>query len=286
MKYSSYSNELLDKFSNQIKIFDAVKHRLPKNHDTDAYATSMKEVVKPFCSLLEKSIKFKLPEGGFLVSATDNLEDYLKNFINELNLPYDVVALELDSFVSGDYQNSPILIILEQDVESIRAYLALKGGTDWQIVEKNNFPVFLKIDRDDVKSLKLCFIGEADTGHVPIDQISGLFYRSVFGAFVSFICALSCGNTVIEDSPIQPSKIKNSIRKSKGKLPFFTHKILTIDTQSSVKNHSSKIGSHNSPRVHLRRGHIRRLPNKNVWVNSCVVGDKSKGIVSKDYAIV
>jgi len=40
------------------------------------------------------------------------------------------------------------------------------------------------------------------------------------------------------------------------------------------------------PRLHERRGHLRRLKTgKNVWVKSCKVGDASKGAIFHDYAI-
>lgn len=47
-----------------------------------------------------------------------------------------------------------------------------------------------------------------------------------------------------------------------------------------------KGGTHASPRLHDRRGHLRRLKTgKNVWVKPHKVGDASKGIVFHDYAI-
>lgn len=44
---------------------------------------------------------------------------------------------------------------------------------------------------------------------------------------------------------------------------------------------ANKIG----PRVHLRRGHLRRLSGKVVWVQPAVVGNPEKGIIQKDYRI-
>jgi hypothetical protein len=44
-------------------------------------------------------------------------------------------------------------------------------------------------------------------------------------------------------------------------------------------------GTHASPRVHLRRGHIRRLPGKNIWVNATIVGNSDLGVVIKDYSV-
>lgn len=99
---------------------------------------------------------------------------------------------------------------------------------------------------------------------------------------MNLLCVLSCTNAHIEDYP-KPSKLKQDMRKKKGKLAFFEFKILTIDGNADHSALGAARSSHSSPRVYLRRGHIRRLKTKNVWVNSCVVGDKSKGIVQKDY---
>lgn len=46
--------------------------------------------------------------------------------------------------------------------------------------------------------------------------------------------------------------------------------------------HVRAVGSsHSGPGVHLRRGHIRRLKTKNVWVNACVVGNKLRVLFKK-----
>ena len=285
MKYSSYSNELIDQYSNNQKIFNKVESRLEQNAEVVNYRKAFKKVWMPFCNSLMQAIKFKLLGGSFLLSDDDNPIEVLNKFVDKANLPYELIVIEMDSFVSGPTQDTPMLILLKQVDDFVLMQFAIKGS-DWEILEKNNELVSLQFNVRTKDLTLMVALGDEDSEKEVAEQLDGFLFRSGFAIFVSFVCALSCGNTVIEDSSIQPSKIKNSIRKSKGKLPFFTHKILTIDTQSSTKNQSTKSGSHNSPRVHLRRGHIRRLPNKNVWVNSCVVGDKSKGMVSKDYLVV
>lgn len=100
---------------------------------------------------------------------------------------------------------------------------------------------------------------------------------------VKAIAVLNCSNVKIIES--QENKFINKKRKAKGKLPLFTYKTLHIDTGEQEKQKGEKKGTHSSPRVHLRRGHIRTLANgTTVWVQPCVVGDKTKGIVHKDYA--
>lgn len=280
-KYSSYSNELIDEITKAVSDYNKIKNKIPKgerNFNTERY---MEENWKPFCEKIKNSVKFKLSGANFLLRDGDNPFDLLKKFVDEVNLPYPVIVFEIESFATQDCQNAPTIILLEQVDDLIFMSLAIKGS-GWSIIEINGKSVQMIFNR---KTLDLKM--EVSSDQLTDEQKQGIannYFSVVFGLFVSFICALSCKNTKIEDSPIQQSSVKNSIRKSKGKLPFFTHKILTIDgVRSEKKSHNG--GSHASPRVHLRRGHIRRLENKNVWVNSCVVGDKSKGMVSKDYAV-
>lgn len=77
----------------------------------------------------------------------------------------------------------------------------------------------------------------------------------------------------------------NMKREKKGKQPIFSYKVLVVDPGNTKSVRGGGKGTHASPRVHLRRGHIRRLPKGNIWVNAAVVGDKSKGMVVKDYAV-
>ncbi|OTG99517.1 hypothetical protein [Acinetobacter sp. ANC 4973] len=287
VKYSSYSNELIDQYEKSQKLFNKTKDRLQPSIKVDNYAETMKKVWIPFCNSVKNSVKFKLTEGNFLLSEGDNSFEFLGRFVEEISLPYESIVFEVDSFISGAAQNSPMLILLKQIDDSIYMQVAFKNDEwagDWVIIETENEPVQLVFNRKKIHLALSMNTNNPDLDDLQIEKIKNLYHSCVFGTFVSFICALSCKNTKIEDSPIKQSSVKNSLRKSKGKLPFFTHKILTIDG-SSTSTRGSNSGSHSAPRVHLRRGHIRRLPNKNVWVNSCVVGDKSKGMVSKDYAV-
>jgi hypothetical protein len=103
-------------------------------------------------------------------------------------------------------------------------------------------------------------------------------------AIVEFCCALSCSN-VSHDEIVKPPEALSRARSAKGLSKLFSYHVLTIGGQSSGSSEQAINSTHASPRVHLRRGHIRRLPDKRVWVNACVVGDKSIGMVVKDYAL-
>ncbi len=101
---------------------------------------------------------------------------------------------------------------------------------------------------------------------------------------LELIEALSCSN--VKESIHQEASKKNAQRIKSHKKPIWETKFLTlVVNEKQDKRIKGYMTSHASPRQHLRRGHIRRLPSKNIWVNSCVVGNIDNGIVEKQYKI-
>ena len=95
---------------------------------------------------------------------------------------------------------------------------------------------------------------------------------------------LNCANVVTADLPAPPAL--NKKRTEKGKLPFFSYKVLQLDVDAPRTSRAGGDGSHAPPRMHLRRGHLRRLESKTIWVRAAVINASSPdGIVSKDYAL-
>lgn len=69
-----------------------------------------------------------------------------------------------------------------------------------------------------------------------------------------------------------------------GKPPLYEWRTVVIEPVQARSEHRG--GTHASPRLHDRRGHLRRLRSgKNVWVRECKVGNASKGVVFHDYQI-
>lgn len=56
---------------------------------------------------------------------------------------------------------------------------------------------------------------------------------------------------------------------------------VTIAPNLNTSTGSGK--SHASPRLHWRRGHIRRYPNKTTWIEAMLVGKSDNGVVVHDY---
>jgi hypothetical protein len=84
--------------------------------------------------------------------------------------------------------------------------------------------------------------------------------------------------------PVITNTFTNRRKIAAGKTPTYDWRTVKIGPKTAKGE--SKGGTHASPRLHDRRGHIRRLASgKNVWVKACKVGDASLGTVFHDYKI-
>lgn len=84
--------------------------------------------------------------------------------------------------------------------------------------------------------------------------------------------------------PIVAPTFTNRRKIAQGKMPTYDWR--TVIIEPAEPRTECQGGTHASPRLHDRRGHLRRLRSgKNVWVKACKVGDPTKGAVFHDYKI-
>jgi hypothetical protein len=84
--------------------------------------------------------------------------------------------------------------------------------------------------------------------------------------------------------PVVPQTYTNKRKIAKGKAPSYEWRTVVIEAVVPKSEH--KGGTHATPRLHDRRGHLRMLSSgKTVWVKPCKVGDPTKGTVWKDYVV-
>jgi len=98
-------------------------------------------------------------------------------------------------------------------------------------------------------------------------------------------CALlACSNIEYEDNA--PPERLNKKRTRRDKVPLFTYKTLVLRQNEKRHAHSNEHSDRSGPRLHLRRGHIRRCASgKRAWVSPCIVGDNERGFVHKGYLV-
>lgn len=98
-------------------------------------------------------------------------------------------------------------------------------------------------------------------------------------------CAvMNCENIISEELPVPP-KLQASRRK-KGKPPLHEYKILGIGAEFYKLPSGGAAGSKNGPRMHRRRGHVRRLgPDRQTWVRHSIVNAGVKNKIEKTYKV-
>lgn len=90
---------------------------------------------------------------------------------------------------------------------------------------------------------------------------------------VTFCKLMNCSN--VHEQVIPAPRAINAARARKGELPLFEYRTLVVDVTAIPHDRSDPQGERSeraSPRQHLRRGHIRRVADRVVWVNAAVEG--------------
>lgn len=96
---------------------------------------------------------------------------------------------------------------------------------------------------------------------------------------------INCANVTTAD--IEAPRAINKKRQASGKQPFFSYKVLELTAERKANSKGGDGGHHASPRMHLRRGHLRQLERKVVWVRPAMINAESpRGVVYKDYRVV
>lgn len=106
----------------------------------------------------------------------------------------------------------------------------------------------------------------------------------------AFAFCLTVNSSNIGRERLAPPEKLNKKRISNGKAPFFEAWVLDLDRRAipaeSGREGYSLEGSRASPRLHLRRGHIRRLsPERITYVRGTAVGSMRAGQIEKTYRV-
>jgi hypothetical protein len=108
--------------------------------------------------------------------------------------------------------------------------------------------------------------------------------QNCFMYLFQFLTALNCCN--IKRTEHKPKPSQQSVRRALGRQPLFSTWTLEIDLERTEREFPGESsGGHTSKRLHLCRGHARQhKPGQWCWVRAHVRGDKSLGMIHKDYA--
>ncbi|MGP5057651.1 hypothetical protein ACTXIV_02850 [Psychrobacter celer] len=238
---------------------------------------------QPFIDFAHTSVKFRLPDFGVIMSVGNidskgsagfaDIPETFSKYITIMKLPYERVALEFP------YDGSKMIVMAANHPDgTIRFTYSFKATKDG-----------LEQWFDTRVGVKITPTFKVYTSNTQNDQLTNeenhLIYYITY-VILGFITALECSNVVENDQMAVPKLNKSRIKK--GKEPLFDYKVLTLDTKSQAaksKSGSNKERTH-TKREHLRRGHVRHYEHKTIWINAHMVGDKTKGSISKDYKVI
>jgi hypothetical protein len=269
-----------------------------------------KEYISDSISLLKsakEAVKFVMPTDGKLFDTK------LAGLSQDHRLPYERILIEYEckspggmaSEVFGERATRPAnkrIVFAEQydqtiaiasivsfkdpygnDVWTVQPYISeiipanLAKGAKFEAPEGINTPVISQflVDHYDMGGHAERTFGDAWKDHAYFDMLDEV------NCVLNLMEALSCRNVTAEQLPVKNNKLA---QRKKGALPYDLYHVLVVNSRSGEKS-TDQGGSHRSPREHIRRGHIRRLPSGNIWVNSTIVNHGNHGKVHKVYAL-
>lgn len=333
----NYSKQIIDFFKN--------------DKTTQLIEQKEKTALKELLSLLDKSIKFILPERGEILTSYNAEEGEQNKFNREwvdlMFLPYPIVAFEIP-FTYHDTEKVKQIDGINLQVQSEkRVALCWNPKHDDpdilkinKILEKYDFinsPNYLVGEKDsyDGFCIAVFFYNQiekewcyAPSGAFlpyslnqnidPSTKDDGALYGRLINLFpfytdilykqynfrssslqkqlwldinhevwaiLQVCCVLNCEN--IRTRTISPPDKQQKSRIRKGLKPLYSYKALTIKASGAGYENMYGVGTEQggSKRTHFRRGHIRRLSGKSVWVRSAIVGANNLGTVDKEYHI-
>lgn len=243
---------------------------------------------------------FALPHGGDLTSRD------ITSFSGELmRPPFKYVVLEYaakgDEEIRAGYSDCPKRIVIAIDMGTHVSLLpCLFNATEgrWiphiymvafdyahtDIFSPEKGSRYIKIDLD--VSLPALFKRISDGWSGTPVQLKAAAIDDLtdeINAYIDFCYVLHNNETTFAD--VAPDASANRKRRTMGKAPLFTYKVLTIGKPKRKSKHQG--GTHASPRSHMRRG-CYRTSKKGVrhWVQPCMVKGETDGFVHKDYNVV
>ena len=238
--------------------------------------------VDRFLEAADAAEKFILPKGGRI------FDDELRGLDGAVRLPFARCLIEYEAVGEGIGRTSP----LETERCSRRIVYAEQVGNEHLVLQTMLFAdslnawvryplaaMFKASALDSDGAVEFFDVSGCGLGRQVPKEAAVLDLADEARAVFEMIEALSCSN--VELMPMPMAKLNKSAAR-RGALPFDEYKTLVVRPTSATGN--SLDSDRRSPREHLRRGHIRRLPNgRKTWIQACVVAAGAAGKINKNY---
>lgn len=310
IKSTKPSQHCSDAIFHQRKILEKLQDSPAYFADAIAQKESLVNFTKETIRRLRESVKFHVPYGGNIMIDMINgmaFKDSINNYLSTYRLPFPLITLEYDFHVD---ENSPEFIEsnLPYTATLIIAHEELREGLNpllyVRLVNKIFSPYSNKYEwhclpYDVVVDLDKCRQDDHFTNFtsiIPINEEYMLEHNqkdflndteNELGVLLQFLIAMSCRN-VTSNAEIPPSAIDNKKRIKKGLEKRYEYRNIIINTKSGATQVGKNLKAHGGGTVatHIRRGHIRHLEDKNIWIEQTVVNaDKGTTPTKKNYII-
>lgn len=272
--------------------------KIAKDHYPKS-ARAMSETIR----LLRVAEKFSLPDDAMLL----DLKTYKREYAPLLRLPYPIVTLECrTSLIPGRTPSSRHILIAWTDEAStsFKVEVATPGTIyythlwlDDEVKEWEPSPIVWGFHPDEL-------VQDAD-GEIGLTTGFHNFpcHPEVFDSalaksgeqfitddleqslrpLLEFCLTVNCQN-VPTRTVSAPEKLKSKRAKNKRE-PLYDYHVLDIPGYYAADSDGGS-QERNGPRLHWRRGHLRRLADDRViWVRHALVGNVEQGIASKSYRV-
>ena len=260
-------------------------------------AAEMLETIR----LLRAASKFSLPDNGVLL----DLKDYRPDYAGMLRLPYPIVTLEFAMSwptAEGALPSSKSIVMAWSD--DAQTTFKVKTATPaviyfthvWFDDEQSAWEPSPVVWGFDPRELAKGEDGEfVMTGfhHFPChpEAYERLSQEDLnrdleisFRPLLEFCLTVNCEN--IKTTVLTPPEKLAKKRIKNNREPFYSYHVLLLPGGGEGESTIGQFGRE-GPRVHWRRGHLRRLQSGNViWVRHTLVGSPEMGLVNKAYAVV
>lgn len=232
---------------------------------------------------------FLLPHDGLLMKPDQSFNIDL----SDLHLPFQTCILEFSAGSLGGSRASPYVVSLKEEEDCFLVAYAFEYEGQWAPA-----PAISGIFRIDKKGqINILGEGECEVSWITQHQCPGYENHPVpkgmgieehgmlFTVFAHFVMCANCTNI----SPVKVSEPDVVLQKraaKRGLPPFNSYWGLSCSMPDQSDHRGSMGGSHATPRLHVRRGHVRALSSgKLTWVRQCLVGNPDRGVVEKDYHV-
>lgn len=224
-----------------------------------------------FRTAVEGSVKFYIGETSDLPQIADDLRDSIV-----LHLPAKLMLIEGEGYAAVNYERVPMtLFCLCAEFNAGIIHSFFFGSKKGRFFSCGGGVILYHNGELSFKAFT--------TG----DTIRTMQTSEGIEIVLRTLLALSCTNVRSVDN--SPPPALNKKRKKAGKLPLFTYKTLHILSGERGSSHDPRADdaeAKRSPRLHFRRGHVRRIGGGRItWVQQCMVGNARLGMIEKAYAL-